>query len=310
MLLFVFVVILQGCSKVQRTHYAYEPELAKYKPDGQTCKSPKLFGTIGSLDVLYQSDKKPQQPHSTNWTATAWKAERVNGKFVIWSDTETKYARLSVTELVSEDGRRIASEHIRPHFQRYVLADNKPFADIIDTAESIDIPEHTIRPIWLMVDVPADAAAGVYQGKLMVRANEEKEVSFDLNLTVVDRILPQPSQWKFWLDLWISPWAIARYHHVQLWSDEHLQIMRPYLEKAADIGQNCLHLCIMDRTWGGHLFDTLSSMIKWTKNPDGTWTFDYTAFDRYVSLAAECGLTGQLNCDSMVGHLGQQLLLS
>lgn len=296
----VFAVMLQGCGKVQRTHYAYEPELAKYKPAGQACKSPRLFGSVGYLDVLYQPDKKPQQPHSTNWTATAWKAERINGKFVIWSDTETKHTRLSVTDMVGKDGHRIASSHIRPHFQRYVLADGKPFADIIDTATHIDIPERTIRPIWLMVDVPADAAAGVYQGKLTAQANEGKEVSFDLNLTVVDRLLPQPSQWKFWLDLWISPWAIARYHHLELWSDEHLQIMRSYLEKAADIGQNCLHLCIMDRTWGGHLFDTLSSMIKWTKNPDGTWTFDYTAFDRYVTFATECGLNGQLNCDSMV----------
>ncbi|UCE99768.1 MAG: hypothetical protein JSV82_01495, partial [Planctomycetota bacterium] len=170
----VFAVMLQGCGKVQRTHYAYEPELAKYKPAGQACKSPRLFGSVGYLDVLYQPDKKPQQPHSTNWTATAWKAERINGKFVIWSDTETKHTRLSVTDMVGKDGHRIASSHIRPHFQRYVLADGKPFADIIDTATHIDIPERTIRPIWLMVDVPADAAAGVYQGKLTAQANEGK----------------------------------------------------------------------------------------------------------------------------------------
>lgn len=295
----VFAVTLQGCGKIQRTHNAYEPELMKYKPAGRACESPKLFGTVGSLDVLYQPDKKPQQTLTT-WKTTAWKAERVNGKFVVFSDTETKHARLLVTDMVSEDGHHIGSEHIKPHFQRYVLADNKPFADIIDTAEAIDIPKRTVRPVWLMVDVPADAAAGVYRGKLTVRANEGKEITFDLNLTVADRVLPPPSQWKFWLDLWISPWAIARYHHVELWSDVHLRIMKPYLEKAAGIGQNCLHLCIMDRTWGGHLFDTLSSMIKWTKNPDGTWTFDYTDFDRYVSFATECGLTGQLNCDSMV----------
>ncbi len=328
MLSVVFTLSLQGCGKIQQQpQSSYEPELMKYKSAGRSCESPKLVGTVGSLDVLYQSDKKPQMSYSTSWKATAWKAERVNGKFLVWSDTETKYARLSVTALVGKDGRRISSQNIRPHFQRYILADNtpitditdtcsmkmnprrrddiKPIADIIDTAASIDIPKQTIRQIWLAIDVPADAAAGVYQGKLTVLANEGKEISFDLNLTVVDRTLPPPSQWKFWLDLWVSPWAVARYHHVQLWSDEHLQIMRPYLEKAADIGQKCIHLCIMDFTWGDQLWgdqplDTLTSLIKWTKNSDGTWTFDYTAFDRYISFAAECGLTGQLNCDSMV----------
>jgi len=295
----VFAVLLQGCGKIQE-HSSYEPKLMKYRPAIRARKSPGLLGTVCSLDVLYQPDKKPQQPRLTTWTATAWKAERINGEFAVWSDTETKYARLSVTDMVSENGHRIGSEHLKPHFQRYVLADGKPFADIIDTAASIDIPKRTVRSVWLLVDVPTDAAAGVYRGKLTVRANEGKEVSFDLSLTVVDRLLPPPSQWKFWLDLWVSPWAVARYHHVELWSDEHLRIMRPYLEKAADTGQKCLHLCIMDRTWGDQPFDTLTSLIKWTRNSDGTWTYDYTAFDRYVTFAAECGLTGQLNCDSMV----------
>jgi hypothetical protein len=324
----VVAVSLQGCCKVQqRPQGLYEPELTKYKTVGKASQSSALLGTVGSLDVHYQPDEKPQMSYTKTWTVTAWKAERVNGKFLVWSDAETKHTRLSVTDMVGKDGRRISSENIRPYFQRYVLADNtpiaditntcnmkmnpwrradiKPIADIIDTAAYIDIPQRTIRQIWLMVDVPPDAAAGSYQGKLLVRANEGKEISFDLKLTVLDKVLPPPSQWKFWLDLWISPWAVARYHHVPLWSDEHLQIMKPYLEKAADIGQKCIHLCIMDFTWGDQLWgeeplDTLSSLIKWTKNADNTWTFDYTIFDRYVSFAAECGLTGQLNCDSMV----------
>lgn len=299
MLAVVLVVTLSASGK-ERARDFYEPELLKYTSAEQTRKSPRLFGTVGSLDVLYQPDKKPEQPEITTWTATAWKGERVNGKFVVWSDTETKHTRLSVTALAAEDGHRIDSEHLKPHFQRYVLADGKPFADIIDTARYIDIPERTIRPIWLMIDVPSNTAAGIYDGKLTVQGNGGKEVLFDLKLTVVDRTLPPPSQWKFWLDLWISPWAIARYHQVELWSDEHFVMLKPYLKTAANMSQNCLHVSITDKTSGYQTYDPYDSLIKKTKNPDGSWTYDYSVFDRYVSLATECGLRGQINCDSMV----------
>ena len=47
-------------------------------------------------------------------------------------------------------------------------------------------------------------------------------------------------------------------------------------------------------------------MIKWTKNADGTWTFDYTWFDIWVEFAIECGVIdpetglGQIKCYSVV----------
>jgi lysophospholipase L1-like esterase len=41
-------------------------------------------------------------------------------------------------------------------------------------------------------------------------------------------------------------------------------------------------------------------MIKWIKKKDGTWEYDYTAFDQYVSLAMASGIKEQINCYSMV----------
>jgi hypothetical protein len=41
-------------------------------------------------------------------------------------------------------------------------------------------------------------------------------------------------------------------------------------------------------------------MIEWTKKKDGTWEYDYSIFDQYVSLAMACGIKDQINCYSMV----------
>jgi len=36
-------------------------------------------------------------------------------------------------------------------------------------------------------------------------------------------------------------------------------------------------------------------MIDWTKKKDGSWKYDYSAFDQYVSLAMECGIKKQIS---------------
>ena len=41
-------------------------------------------------------------------------------------------------------------------------------------------------------------------------------------------------------------------------------------------------------------------MIIWTKAKDGSWSFDYTVFDRYVELMMGLGIDKQINCYSML----------
>lgn len=41
-------------------------------------------------------------------------------------------------------------------------------------------------------------------------------------------------------------------------------------------------------------------MIVWTKDADGAWSYDYTAFDRWVAFMQELGVAKQINCYSML----------
>ena len=67
-----------------------------------------------------------------------------------------------------------------------------------------------------------------------------RDIEIPLTLNVYDIILPSPSEWSFHLDLWQNPWAIARYHDVEPWTEEHLEISLPYLELLAETGQKCI----------------------------------------------------------------------
>jgi hypothetical protein len=118
-------------------------------------------------------------------------------------------------------------------------------------------------------------------------------------------LLPPPSAWTFHLDLWQNPYAVARFHGVKLWSKEHVDLLRPLLKKLADAGQKCITTTLIDKPWGdntgnGPCFDPYGSMINWIREKNGTWKYDYTVFDQYVSLAMECGINRQINCYSMV----------
>ena len=41
-------------------------------------------------------------------------------------------------------------------------------------------------------------------------------------------------------------------------------------------------------------------MIETTRKADGTWSYDYTVFDRWISFLDSCGINGDINCFSMV----------
>ena len=120
------------------------------------------------------------------------------------------------------------------------------------------------------------------------------------SLEVADRILPPPSEWKFHLDLWQNPYSVARYHDVRLWSQEHFDLMRPVMKILADAGQKSVTATILDRPWNGQTFDAFGSMVTKIKNADGSWTYDYSVFDRWVEFMESVGIDSQINCYSMI----------
>ena len=171
--------------------------------------------------------------------------------------------------------------------------------DLLSKANSFRIDTPGTRPVWISVDIPSATPAGIYKG-MISRSSASGTVNHMITLEVQDRVLPPPSGWSFHLDLWQNPYAVARFHGVKLWSKEHINFLRPLLKKLADAGQKCITTTLIDKPWGdgsgsGPCFDFFGTMINWTKNKNGTWKYDYTVFDQYVSLAMECGIKGQIN---------------
>ncbi|MBN2411671.1 DUF4091 domain-containing protein [candidate division KSB1 bacterium] len=273
-----------------------------------------LLGSVGSTDIRYERDIVPMFSSKTSWNGTAWRGEKINIQLVLWSNTALQHVRVDPSSLFNENNKIIDKENIHTNFVRYVLADNafyacgrntqkKPpilVADIIDNIPTIDMPEKSTRPVWLTISVPPDADPGTYEGEILVKANNGVKLSFKINLKVLPLLVPAPADWSFTLDLWQNPWSVARFHDVKPWSDEHILLLKPLLKMLADAGQKYITTTIIYHPWNAQTFDPYDTMVEWIKNKDGSWSFDYSIFDKYVDLCMECGINKYISCYSMI----------
>ena len=246
-----------------------------------------------------------------SWKGVAWRNERVNAQFVVWTREGAEQLRVKVGDLVAMDGGKIPAAACRARFVRYVLSSqvNKEgrvvhpetlVGDCLDTAESVDMPPNSFRPFWFTVDVPAAAKPGVYSGKVAAVAQGGRKVEFAVSLEVQGRTLPAPKDWKFFLDLWQHPLAVARYHGVKPWSKEHYALLAPLLKELASIGQKTITATLTDLPWNHQNFDPYRTMVEHVKGADGKFTHDYRLFDEWVEFAQSCGLGPQIHCYTMV----------
>jgi len=225
----------------------------------------------------------------------AWRGERVNAQAVVCSAKHQANVRLQAQ---APSGGKLK---LAAHFIRYTLADGEPQGDIIDPVEMLPLPAGTNRPLWIAVDVAADAAPGTYQGGVIVRS-DEAELKLPVTVEVLPTAIPAPGDWQFHLDLWQHPEAVARWHDVPAWSDAHLALLEPLMKRLADAGQKTITTTLVHEAWGGQTYDAFPSMIGWTQRKDGGWSYDYTAFDRWVGfMTGRVGMkNARIHCYTMI----------
>ncbi len=295
-------------------------------PDPST-PSDKAWATVkgtliswGDADTRYAKHAVPMQKLQTTATLQGWRGERTNTQAVVWTGTEVKDLNFVFSGFRSSRGAVLPADACTASFVRYVMTDelNKDgrgacgyrkavdydsllVADVIDPSlEMMTLPARTVQPIWVQCWIPQSADPGTYKGELQVKSGSKVLQRLNLQVKVLPRVLPEPSKWVYHLDLWQSPFAVARYYQVPLWSQEHLDAMRPVMKMLANAGQKVITATIMHKPWNGQTEDYFETMVTWIKRADGKWAFDFTTFDRWVEFMMSVGINRQINCYSMV----------
>ena len=277
-------------------------------------------GLKASFVSIDESFLKSAAPSSTQlrtvWKGKAWRGEKVHTQVLLWSRFNVDNVKLTPSDLVDPKGNIIASNAVSASFIRYVLTDHAGdlksgcgipkgldtslTADLIDNITVLPIEARTSRPVWLSLNIPRNTVAGIYKGTLTVSATNERSISLPYEIEVLNYTLPEPRKWSFHLDIWQNPYSVSRVHGVKVWSSEHFEAMKPYIKMLADAGQKSITADIIYDPWNGQTYDIYQGMIKWVKKKDGTWSYDYTNFDKWVDFMMGFGIDKFINCYSMI----------
>ncbi|MBO7193847.1 MAG: DUF4091 domain-containing protein [Bacteroidaceae bacterium] len=266
----------------------------------------------GSIDIRYPMAVEKVVGDTAVCSVVAWRGERVNLQLVVETGAKECAVEYKFSDL--KCGRNIISaENIVGGFVQPVITDKftgcgrhevdahgeVPVADRITGTNPTILDAGSCRGLWLTVQVPQSVNPGMYKGAVELVCNGKK-TKLKYTVQVLDRVLPTPKDWKFHLDLWQNPYAIARVHNVELWSDEHFNVLRPYMLKLASAGQKAITATLIDRPWDGQTYDPFGSMVTWVRKVDGTWWYDFTIFDRWVEFMMSCGIDKEITCFSMI----------
>ena len=257
----------------------------------------------GSIDTRYKIDTPV--PLSRSLSLYGWRGERVCAQAVLLAPAAVADFSFTVSDLKA--GKHvIPASAVKGYFETFVMGEVSAQGgetvlcpDRLVERASMAVPAQTVRPVWLTIRIPSDAAPGKYKGRVSASV-DGKSFSLPFTLEVSSRVLPDPKDWKFHLDLWQNPYAVARYFGVPLWSEEHFARMRPIMEYLASAGGKVITASIIQHPWNSQTEDPFESMVGKFKALDGTWTYDYSVFDKWVSFMMDCGITEQIDCYSIL----------
>ena len=204
-----------------------------------------------------------------------WRGEIINFK----SDSRLAIEAASQGVTVREGVLKNVSYVTKPHGTEYAAAADRVAWDAQD-------PQ---MPYVYQIAIAPDAAPGRYK-------------MGDVELRVVNRILPPPREWKYFMGgMWHNPWSIARLTKTEPWSEAHLKECRKFLEMTAAIGSRVIMATLSDLPWNHQCYDANLTMIRHVKHEGtGAWSFDYSIFDKWVALSLETGNGPQINCYSLI----------
>lgn len=308
------LAVVPALAFASRHAYAEPTDTSTVDRSGWESLSGPTRLTWASKNDVYRQMATPPTLSVTDTTVHAWRGERLGLEALLISPEGSGELKVSISDL-RRGKRSYKAPGSSAAFMRYVITTGWPGCgyppDTLPTftvPDMIDLPEatvsmapRTVRPIWLTVEVP-DVDPGVYDMTLTVSdvATGKRVGELHLAVDVDRRRLPAPHDQAFYLDLWQQPYSVSRYYNVEPWSREHLDLMRPYMQKLARAGQKAVSVILFYEPWGEQSNDKFEPMVATTRLADGSWSFDYKIFDLWVDYMAANGIDANLECFTMV----------
>ncbi|GGI45079.1 hypothetical protein GCM10008018_10300 [Paenibacillus marchantiophytorum] len=158
---------------------------------------------------------------------------------------------------------------------------------VYDALQRIDqalIVDSSTEALYVSWHIPSRITPAVYPGELHLQIDEHQiiiQVALEVFLATV------PERETLAITNWFSNINAATYHGLELWSEDHWQMIRQYGEA-------------MRRTRQTHFLVDLALVD--VHDYEGTYTFDFAKIQRYIELFLSLGFSG-----IEAGHLASRL---
>ncbi|MBR5515916.1 MAG: DUF4091 domain-containing protein, partial [Clostridia bacterium] len=187
-------------------------------------------------------------------------------------------------------------------------------ADILESTPVKEVEDNTAVAVFADIKVSENTEPGKYEIPIYfyesdLFSEEEKLAETKVTLEVFAYTFPDMKDSPFFLDLWQHNCNIARKYEVEPFSDAHFEIMDKYLSSMAKLGQKTVTLIMSDTPWSGqwcHL-ETRNeanlyeySIAKISREKDGSFTYDFSAVQRYIDLCAKHDIKGEISLYGLV----------
>lgn len=262
------------------------------------------------LKNSYLPEEEFMVPDNKSMKLCIWKEDSCFGKIDILCKEDV--SNVAVGCVMNEQlGEMI---NIKRMFIKSCLAHDidKQIPDIIYSPGTWDMTAGNLYSVWVMVESTQKAVAGCYDCELFVKAGEET-INIDLHLEILDIKMPSNTAY---LELWQYPYTSNRYYSgksvAEAFPEGMKSIYNTHLDKTYDeqllsqialykkAGGNCVTVTVTEDPWNWQTPDPYPSMVKWIKEKDGSFSFDYTDFDKWVALNDKAGITGPILSFSIV----------
>ncbi|UKS29316.1 DUF4091 domain-containing protein [Paenibacillus sp. HWE-109] len=158
---------------------------------------------------------------------------------------------------------------------------------VYDALQRIDqafIVDSSTEALYVSWHIPSRITPGVYPGELHIQIDEH-QIIIEVALEVFQATVPERETLA--ITNWFSNNNAATYHGLELWSEDHWQMIRQYGEA-------------MRRTRQTHFLVDLALVD--VCDHAGTYTFDFAKVQRYIELFLSLGFSG-----IEAGHLASRL---
>ena len=164
-----------------------------------------------------------------------------------------------------------------PRWKRDAAVGGGTRFDVLLDAPPADAPAVAV---WVSVRTPRDAPAGRYTGELAIEA-QGKPFSVPLDVSVAAWALPDVKDYASLINIYQSPDTLAEYYKAKPWSEAHWKLIDRSLKLMGEMGNIGLFVPLLAESQMGNA----ESMVPWLQQPDGSYRYDFSAFDRYIETA-------------------------